>query len=72
MTTPMNRTRNHSMGRRLAIVMVKSGGIPLAIMAARVAGAALPFVPAAILGGGLCGAAAYSFFKSLWNLTDHS
>ena len=65
----MNRTRNHTMVRRLGIVSAKAGGIKLAFMAAQFAGSALPFVPAAIIGGSLCGAAAYSFFKSLWNLT---
>ena len=56
--------------RQLAIVVIKATGIPLAILVAQCAGTALPFIPAAIIGGSVCGAAGYSLIKSLWKLIE--
>ena len=56
--------------RQLAIVVIKATGIPLAVIVAQFAGTALPFLPAAIIGASVCGAAGYSLLKSVWKLIE--
>jgi hypothetical protein len=58
------------MPRQLTLLALKAAGIPLAVMAVQAAGAAMPIIPAGIIGCGICGAAGYSLFKSLWKLIE--
>lgn len=56
--------------RQLLIIVTLTSGMPIFILGAQFAGSVLPVIPAVLIGGALCGGAAYLLGRSFWKLIN--